>query len=222
MRRNPRDCRTRGVFRRMSGLWQRRRERVQLRRAISRFCKLNDHLLRDIGLNRLVLSYAFCRVQPNGRGYPASRNGAARRSDRVRAIPSAQLRRTAMTVSSEFPLGLQQQPARGAPTPAGNDRTRPRARMNRHLGRRAVVIGAGIGGLAAAGALAKYFERVDILERDGLASIGRIAVGHAAGSAPAWPARRRPSRARSDFPRFRGRSRRSRRCPGHVRARCPV
>jgi 2-polyprenyl-6-methoxyphenol hydroxylase-like FAD-dependent oxidoreductase len=36
------------------------------------------------------------------------------------------------------------------------------------LGERAVVIGAGMGGLAAAGALAKYFERVDILERDRL------------------------------------------------------
>jgi len=41
------------------------------------------------------------------------------------------------------------------------------------LGGRAVVIGAGMGGLAAAGALAKYFERVDILERDRLtASVG--------------------------------------------------
>jgi 2-polyprenyl-6-methoxyphenol hydroxylase-like FAD-dependent oxidoreductase len=36
------------------------------------------------------------------------------------------------------------------------------------LGRRAVVLGAGIGGLAMAGALAKYFERVEILERDSL------------------------------------------------------
>ena len=41
------------------------------------------------------------------------------------------------------------------------------------LGGRAVVIGAGMGGLAAAGALAKYFKRVDILERDRLtASVG--------------------------------------------------
>ena len=38
------------------------------------------------------------------------------------------------------------------------------------LGRRAVVIGAGIGGLSAAGALAQYFERVDILERDRLST----------------------------------------------------
>jgi 2-polyprenyl-6-methoxyphenol hydroxylase-like FAD-dependent oxidoreductase len=46
-------------------------------------------------------------------------------------------------------------------------------RGSRKLGRRAVVIGAGMGGLAAAGALAKYFERVDILERDRLgASVG--------------------------------------------------
>jgi Domain of unknown function (DUF1127) len=43
----------------MSGLWQRRRKRVHLRRAISSLCKLDDHLLRDIGLNRLVLSYGF-------------------------------------------------------------------------------------------------------------------------------------------------------------------
>jgi 2-polyprenyl-6-methoxyphenol hydroxylase-like FAD-dependent oxidoreductase len=46
-------------------------------------------------------------------------------------------------------------------------------RAARKLGRRAVVVGAGIGGLSAAGALAKYFEQVDILERDRLtASIG--------------------------------------------------
>lgn len=38
------------------------------------------------------------------------------------------------------------------------------------LGKRAVVIGAGIGGLATAGALAQYFEQVDILERDRLAA----------------------------------------------------
>jgi 2-polyprenyl-6-methoxyphenol hydroxylase-like FAD-dependent oxidoreductase len=38
----------------------------------------------------------------------------------------------------------------------------------RKLGHRAVVIGAGMGGLSAAGALAKYFERVEILERDQL------------------------------------------------------
>jgi len=43
----------------MSGLWQRRRKRVHLRRAISSLCELDDHLLRDIGLNRLVLSYGF-------------------------------------------------------------------------------------------------------------------------------------------------------------------
>jgi 2-polyprenyl-6-methoxyphenol hydroxylase-like FAD-dependent oxidoreductase len=40
--------------------------------------------------------------------------------------------------------------------------------MNGLLGRRAVVVGAGIGGLAMAGALAKYFERVEIFERDHL------------------------------------------------------
>ena len=40
----------------------------------------------------------------------------------------------------------------------------------RQLGRRTVVVGAGIGGLAAAGTLAQHFERVDILERDRLAT----------------------------------------------------
>lgn len=40
--------------------------------------------------------------------------------------------------------------------------------MSGSLGRRAVVVGAGIGGLAMAGALAKYFERVEIFERDSL------------------------------------------------------
>jgi 2-polyprenyl-6-methoxyphenol hydroxylase-like FAD-dependent oxidoreductase len=40
--------------------------------------------------------------------------------------------------------------------------------MSRLLGHRAVVVGAGIGGLSMAGALAKYFERVEILERDRL------------------------------------------------------
>jgi 2-polyprenyl-6-methoxyphenol hydroxylase-like FAD-dependent oxidoreductase len=41
-------------------------------------------------------------------------------------------------------------------------------RGTRRLGRRAVVIGAGIGGLSVAGALAQHFERVEVLERDRL------------------------------------------------------
>ncbi|MGA8760195.1 MAG: NAD(P)-binding protein [Stellaceae bacterium] len=82
-----------------------------------------------------------------------------------------------MTVSSAFPLGLQQLPARGTPTPAENNRTRPRARMNRLLGQRAVVIGAGIGGLSAAGALTKSFDQVDVLERDDLATSARSRSG---------------------------------------------
>jgi 2-polyprenyl-6-methoxyphenol hydroxylase-like FAD-dependent oxidoreductase len=41
--------------------------------------------------------------------------------------------------------------------------------MSRFLGRQALVIGAGMSGLAAAGALAKHFEQVIVLERDGLA-----------------------------------------------------
>jgi 2-polyprenyl-6-methoxyphenol hydroxylase-like FAD-dependent oxidoreductase len=40
--------------------------------------------------------------------------------------------------------------------------------MSGLLGKRAVVVGAGIGGLSMAGALAKYFEEVEIFERDRL------------------------------------------------------
>jgi 2-polyprenyl-6-methoxyphenol hydroxylase-like FAD-dependent oxidoreductase len=40
--------------------------------------------------------------------------------------------------------------------------------MRGPLGQRAVVVGAGIGGLSMAGALAKYFEQVEIFERDRL------------------------------------------------------
>jgi len=40
--------------------------------------------------------------------------------------------------------------------------------MSGLLGRRTIVIGAGIGGLSMAGALAKHFERVEIFERDHL------------------------------------------------------
>jgi 2-polyprenyl-6-methoxyphenol hydroxylase-like FAD-dependent oxidoreductase len=41
--------------------------------------------------------------------------------------------------------------------------------MSDVLGRQALVIGAGMSGLAAAGALANHFEQVTVLERDGLA-----------------------------------------------------
>ncbi len=40
---------------------------------------------------------------------------------------------------------------------------------NRLVGERAIVVGAGIGGLAAAAALADFFETVTVLDRDDLA-----------------------------------------------------
>ncbi|HEX3348467.1 MAG TPA: NAD(P)-binding protein, partial [Acetobacteraceae bacterium] len=43
--------------------------------------------------------------------------------------------------------------------------------------RRAIVVGAGIGGLSAAGALAKSFDQVDVLERDDLATWARSRSG---------------------------------------------
>jgi len=55
--------------------------------------------------------------------------------------------------------------------------TEQRPNGSHKLGKRAVVIGAGIGGLAAAGALAQYFEQVDILERDRLAATAESRSG---------------------------------------------
>ena len=52
------------------------------------------------------------------------------------------------------------------------------------LGRRAVVVGAGIGGLSMAGALAKHFEQVEVFERDQL--------GAAAASRSGTPQDRHP------------------------------
>jgi 2-polyprenyl-6-methoxyphenol hydroxylase-like FAD-dependent oxidoreductase len=42
------------------------------------------------------------------------------------------------------------------------------AMAHAHIGRRAVVVGAGMSGLAAAGALADFFEEVVVVERDSL------------------------------------------------------
>jgi 2-polyprenyl-6-methoxyphenol hydroxylase-like FAD-dependent oxidoreductase len=51
--------------------------------------------------------------------------------------------------------------------------------MSNILGRRAVVVGGGIGGLSAAGALAGFFEQVDVLERDALAESAESRPGTA-------------------------------------------
>jgi hypothetical protein len=55
-------------------------------------------------------------------------------------------------------------PHRSSETPDGGDlpvaNWQERSSMSGFLGRRAVVVGAGIGGLSMAGALAKYFEQV--------------------------------------------------------------
>lgn len=56
--------------------------------------------------------------------------------------------------------------------------------MSDLLGRRAVVVGGGIGGLSMAGALAQYFEQVEILERDRLTAF--------AASRPGTPQDRHP------------------------------
>lgn len=53
--------------------------------------------------------------------------------------------------------------------------------MSRHIGGRAIVIGAGIGGLAAGGALAPFFQQVVILERDRLPDVAEARAGAAQG-----------------------------------------
>ncbi len=52
--------------------------------------------------------------------------------------------------------------------PFSAERGRAVTTRSRYVGRRAVVVGAGIAGLAAAGALADWFEEVTVLERDRL------------------------------------------------------
>jgi 2-polyprenyl-6-methoxyphenol hydroxylase-like FAD-dependent oxidoreductase len=49
--------------------------------------------------------------------------------------------------------------------------------MSNLLARRAVVVGGGIGGLSVAGALAGYFEQVDVLERDRLPASAESRLG---------------------------------------------
>ena len=67
--------------------------------------------------------------------------------------------------------------------------------MSSLLGQRAVVVGAGIGGLSMAGALAKYFERVEILERDRLTGspASRSGTPRIATHTVCWPAASRRS-----------------------------
>jgi hypothetical protein len=61
--------------------------------------------------------------------------------------------------------------------------------MSSLFGRRAVVIGGGTGDLSVAGALAGYFEQIDVLERDRLTTAsaesrsGTAQDGHPHG----WP-----------------------------------
>jgi 2-polyprenyl-6-methoxyphenol hydroxylase-like FAD-dependent oxidoreductase len=56
--------------------------------------------------------------------------------------------------------------------------------MSKLIGRRVVVIGAGIGGLSAAGALAPYFSEVVILERDVLPQAAQSRLGVPQGRHP--------------------------------------
>ena len=65
----------------MSGLWQGWRERVYLRRAIGNFHRLDDHLLRDIGLTRvehrfLLMSHVTTAPDRSQKQQESSRSAA--------------------------------------------------------------------------------------------------------------------------------------------------
>jgi 2-polyprenyl-6-methoxyphenol hydroxylase-like FAD-dependent oxidoreductase len=71
-------------------------------------------------------------------------------------------------------IGNRLSPSGQEPAVSSN---REEGRASYKLGRRAIVVGAGIGGLSAAGALAKSFDQVDVLERDDLATSARSRSG---------------------------------------------
>ena len=62
------------------------------------------------------------------------------------------------------------------------------------IGKQAVVIGGGMGGLAAAGALANHFEKIVVLERDFLPPNGQRAAWNATMQAHSRAAGWRPAR----------------------------
>ena len=77
--------------------------------------------------------------------------------------------------------------------------------------KQAVVIGAGMGGLTAAKAVAAHFEKVIVFDRDALPDAPEPRPGDAAGAAYAWAPSGRLPRARASVSRHRARSRRGRR-----------
>jgi glycine/D-amino acid oxidase-like deaminating enzyme len=69
-------------------------------------------------------------------------------------------------------------------------------------GQHAIVVGAGMGGLAAAAALARHFEQVTVLERDQLASEASPPSRHTTILPPSWPSRRRQTGIERAFSRL--------------------
>jgi hypothetical protein len=55
-----------GALQWMSGWWLGRREQAGIRRAIRNFGKAGDHLLQDIGVDRLGVRYGLTEVASNG------------------------------------------------------------------------------------------------------------------------------------------------------------
>src|SRR5258707_7443338 len=75
-----------------------------------------------------------------------------------------------------------------------------RSSMSSLFGRRAVVVGSGIGGLSAAGALAGYFEQVDVLERDRVPAHAQSRPGTGQDLQPHCLLARRPKALGENFP----------------------
>jgi 2-polyprenyl-6-methoxyphenol hydroxylase-like FAD-dependent oxidoreductase len=70
------------------------------------------------------------------------------------------------------------------------------------IGRQAVVVGAGMAGLPAARALADYFERVVVLERDTLPLDAAQRTGTPQARRTQWAPSGRPAGARRAFSRI--------------------
>jgi len=90
------------------------------------------------------------------------------------------------------------------------------------IGKQAVVIGAGMGGLTAAGALADHFDRVIVLEREHPALGAHLSRGDAAGAARACAAAQRPARPQRVVPGVRAGSRAGREPCAQGRSRCAL
>jgi 2-polyprenyl-6-methoxyphenol hydroxylase-like FAD-dependent oxidoreductase len=89
--------------------------------------------------------------------------------------------------------------------------------MKNLLGKHAIVVGAGIGGLAAAKALSTYFEKVTVLERDALSDGPEARIGTPQARQVLFCSKAASTRSSNSFPGWKRSSKvRARSVPGPV------